>query len=257
MHFDENVIRWTLGLCLDIVVAIFAVRGGLFKRLPVFTCYLILVLLCDLASTLSRVIFEPRSAPVFYEYWGGQAIMIGMRAAAVGEICFRLLGPYLGIWRLWRLFLAGVALFLLVSAAYSASGQQHSMTIFITVLQRGLELAIAGTLAFAFVFAKYYRLKVERFMLLIIGGLLLYSAVQIGNSQFMSSSRGLYYEFYAGLSLVAFNLASLIWLAAVWKPVPALAPVVAAMNVEAFGASRVEVNARLRELNARLSEILR
>jgi len=131
------------------------------------------------------------------------------------------------------------------------------MTIFITVLQRGLELAIAGTLAFAFVFAKYYRLKVERFMMLIIGGLLFYSAVQIGNSQFMSLLRGPYYEFYAGLSLVAFNIASLIWLAAVWKPVPALAPVAAPMSVEVFGASRAEVNARLRELNARLSEILR
>jgi len=257
MHFDENAIRWTSGLCLDIVVAIFAVRGGLFKRLPVFTCYLIIVVLCDLASTLSRVIFEPRSLPVFYEYWGGQAIMIGMRAAAVGEICFRLLAPYRGIWRLWRLFLAGVAMFLLVSAAYSAAGQQHSMTVFITVLQRGLELAIAGTLAFAFVFAKYYELKVERFMMLIVCGLLFYSAVQIGNNQFMSTLKSSYYAFYAGLALVAFNIASLIWLAAVWKPVPAVAPVPAPMGAQAFGASRVEVNARLRELNARLSEILR
>jgi hypothetical protein len=259
MHFDENVIRWTLGLCLDIVVAIFAVRSGLLKRLPVFTCYLLIVVVCDLASTLSRLFLEPRSAAVFYEYWAGQAIMIGMRAAAVAEICFRLLGPYRGIWRLWRLFLAGVALFLVASAAYSAAGQQHSMTVFITVLQRGLELAIAGTLAFAFVFAKYYELKVERFMMLIVGGLLFYSAVQIGNSQFMSSLRGPYYGLYAGLSLVAFNIASLIWLAAVWKPVPAVAATVApaAMDVEALGASRLEVNARLRELNARLSEILR
>jgi hypothetical protein len=257
MHFDENVIRWALGLCLDIAVVVFAVRSGLFKRLPVFTCYLFVVLICDLFATVSRVFFPVRSAPVFYEYWGGQAVMIGMRAAAVGEICFRLLAPYRGIWRLWRLFLAGVALFLLVSAAYSAAGQQHSMTIFITVLQRGLELAIAGTLAFAFVFATYYELKVERFMMLIVCGLLFYSAVQIGNSQFMSSLKGSYYEFYAGLSLVAFHIASLIWLAAVWRPVPAVAMAPAPVKVEAVGASREEVNARLRELNARLSEILR
>src|ERR1700733_8131985 len=238
MHFDENIVRWTLGLCLDIVVAIFALRSGLFKRLPVFTCYLFVVAACDFASTLCRVIFPVRSFPVFYEYWGGQAIMMGMRAAAVAEICFRVLGPYLGIWRLCRIFLAGVALFLLVSAGYAAVGQQHSMTVFITLLQRGLELAIAGTLAFAFVFAKYYEIKIERFMLLIIGGLLFYSAVQIGNSEFMNASMGPFYEMYAGLSLVAFNIASLIWLAAVWKPVPAAMPGREPANIEAVGASR-------------------
>ncbi len=256
MHFDENVVRWTLGLCLDVVVAIFAVRSGLFKRLPVFTCYLLVIVACDLASTLSRLIFGFRSLPVFYEYWAGQAIMMGMRAAAVAEICYRLLGPYQGIWRLWRMFLAGVALFLLLSAGYSAVGQQHSMTIFITLLQRGLELAIAGTLAFAFVFAKYYQLKLDRFMTLIVGGLLFYSAAQIGNSQFMNRLQGPFYEMYAGLTLVAFNITSLIWLAAVWKPIPAAVPV-QEPDRSTFGASRQEVNARLRELNARLSEILR
>ncbi len=257
MHFDENVIRWILGLGLDIVLAIFAVRSGLLKRLPVFTCYLILVAVCDFASTLTRVVFELRSAPVFYEYWGGQALMMAMRAAAVGEISYRLLGPYRGIWRLCRLFLGFVALFLLISAAYSAAGQQHSMTAFISLLQRGIELAIAGTLAFAFIFAKYYELKLERFMILIIGGLLFYSAVQIGNSEFMTALQGPYYQFYATLSLVAFNITSLIWLAAVWKPVPVMTPVAEAVEVDASAASRAEVNARLRELNARLSEILR
>ena len=259
MHFDENVIRWALGLCLDIIVATFAVRSGLFKRLPVFTTYLFIVTACDLLTTVFRGVFASKPAPVFYEYWAGQSIMIGMRAVAAGEICFRILSPYRGIWRLCRLFLAGVALFLLVSAAYSAVGQQQSMTIFITVLQRGLELAIAGTLAFAFVFAKYYELKVDRFIMLIVGGLLFYSAVQIGNSQFMNLLKGPYYEFYAGLSLVAFNIASLIWLAAVWKPVPAAAtePASTSIDLEAFGASRHEVNARIRELNTRLSEILR
>lgn len=257
MHFDENVIRWVLGLCLDIIVASFAVRSGLFKRLPVFTIYLFVVTACDLLTTLLRGIFTHRPALVFYEYWVGQAILIGLRAAAVGEICYRLLSPYRGIWRLWRLFLGGMALFLVASAAYSAAGQQQSMTVFITLLQRGLELAIAGTLAFAFIFAKYYQLKIERFMMLIVGGLLFYSSVQIGNSQFMNLLKGSYYELYAGLSLVAFNIASLIWLAAVWKPVPAVAPVPASIGAEAIGASRHEVNARLRELNARLSEIFR
>lgn len=257
MHFDDNVVRWTLGLCLDVAVAVLAVRSGLFKRLPVFTCYLLVVAACDLASTLCRVVFPVRSFPVFYEYWTGQAFMMGMRAAAVAEICYRVLGPYLGIWRLCRLFLAGVALFLLVSAGYAAAGQQHSMTIFITLLQRGLELAIAGTLAFAFVFAKYYEIKLERFMVLIIGGLMFYSAVQIGNSQFMNALKGPYYEFYAGLTLMAFTITSLIWLAAVRQRVPALAPVREVLAVDTFGASRQEVNARLRELNARLSEILR
>jgi hypothetical protein len=257
MHFNENVIRWVLGLCLDVVVATVAVRSGLFKRLPVFTTYLFFVAACDVLSTAFRGFFGTNSFPTFYEYWAGQAIMMGMRAAAVGEICFRILGPYNGIWRLWRLFLAGVALFLLVSAAFSAAGQQHSMNIFITLLQRGLELAIVGTLAFSLVFAKYYELKIERFMGLIVGGLFFYSAVQIGNSQLMTSLKGSYYDIYASLTLVSFDIASLIWLAAVWRPVPAVPVAPRARDIDAFGVSIPQVNARLRALNALLLEILR
>ena len=256
MYFNENVIRLILGLCLDMVVAFAAVRSGLFKRLPVFTAYLIVVVSCDLLADSFLLLLGARSTAVFYEYWAGQAAMVGMRAAAVAEICFRILSPYIGIWRLCRIFLAGAALLLLVSAAYSAAGQQHSMTVFITVLQRGLELAIVGTLAFALVFAEYYELEIDRFMKLIVAGLVFYSAVQIGNSQFMSTSKSSYYQIYAGISLVSVNITALIWLAAVWKPVPA-AVVPQARGLGAFGVSVPEVNARLRELNARLSEILR
>jgi len=66
MHFNENVIRWTFGLCLDIVVAIVALRSGLFKRLPVFTVYLFVVAACDLFSSFLRLFFAFTSAPVFY-----------------------------------------------------------------------------------------------------------------------------------------------------------------------------------------------
>jgi hypothetical protein len=73
----------------------------------------------------------------------------------------------------------------------------------------------------------------------------------------MNALKGSYYEFYSGLTLVAFTITSLIWLAAVWERVPAMGPVREVLAVDTFGASRLEVNARLRELNARLSEILR
>ncbi len=257
MHFDQSVIRWTLGLCLDIVVAIAAVRSGLFKRLPVFTIYLFLVVACDFLTTIFRGVLEHRPLVVFYEYWAGEALLIGMRAAAVGEICFQLFGPYRGIWRLCRLFLGVAAALLLAAAAYSGVGQQYLLPVSITVLQRGLELAIVGTLAFALLFARYYELKIERFMMLIIGGLFFYSAVQIGNSQLMSQLKGPYYAVYAGLTLVSFDIASLVWLAAVWKPVPVLATPSRASETDTFGVSIPEMNARLRELNARLSEIMR
>jgi len=117
-------------------------------------------------------------------------------------------------------------------------------------------LAIVGTLAFALVFAKYYEVRIERFIMLIIGGLIFYSAVQIGNSELMSTLKGSYYQVYAGLNVVSFDVASLVWLVAVWKPVPA-ADVVQSGDPYASGLSVPEVNSRLRELNARLSEILR
>jgi hypothetical protein len=254
MYLNENVIRWMLGLCLNLLLAFVLFRNRVYRRLPVFGVYLLVVIVCDFLSSGMRLLFPVRSAPIFYEFWTGQAVMIGTRAAAVGEICFQILSPYRGIWKLCRMFLAGVAVVLLGCAAYSAHGQPHLMTPFIMVLQRGLELAIVGTLAFALVFATYYELKIPRFLMLITGGLLFYSAVQIANSQFMSTLRGPYHEAYAALSLFSFNIASVIWVFALWKPLPAME---AAPMPSEIGVTAPEVHARLRELNARLSEILR
>ena len=255
MHFNAGIIRWAVGNSLDILVAIVAVRSGLFKRLPVFTAYLMVIVACDVIATPFQAFLRPSSAPVFYEYWSLQTIMMGTRAAAVGDICFRILSPYRGIWRLCRLVLAGVALFLLVSAAYSAAGQKHSATIFITVLQRGLEVAIIGTLAFALLFAKYYDVKIERFMMLIVGGLIFYSALQIGNSQLMSR-----FEFL--LPDLCRSHDDFIWhrvnnMARGSLEARAGGSFAGSRDLDAFGVSVPEVNARLLELNARLSEILR
>ena len=260
MPFSESVIRWSFGLCLDLAVPIVAVRNGLFKRLPVFTLYLIVVGVFDVITTTIRASFPHSPILVFYEYWIAQAIMVGLRATAVADICYRIISPYQGVWRLCRLVLAAVGAVLLVAAGVAAARQPNSMTAFITTLQRGVELAIVGTLAFGLLFAVYYRLRIERFMSLIIAGLLFYSAVQIGNSEYMSTLRARYFEFYSSLSLVSYNIAALIWLVAVWKPIPAAQPAQVLQPVsgeEIAAASATEVNARLRELNSRLSEILR
>ncbi len=65
MYFNQNVIRLILGLCLDIVVAFAAVRSGLFKRLPVFTAYLVVVVSCDLLADSFRMLLGSRSTPFF------------------------------------------------------------------------------------------------------------------------------------------------------------------------------------------------
>jgi hypothetical protein len=249
--------RWIVAALLEFTVAVLALRHGLFRRLPIFTAYLISVVLVEIIrwSLISELGFASKA--YFWCYWLTQAVLIGLRGMVVGEICCKVLGKNIGIWRLCRIILCGVAGILVANAAVAAWHNQNHVTALITILERDLELAILGTLIFAFMFTRYYIIRVDRLTAWISAGLVFYSAVQVANHEFISVFRAGFYPLYAQIVVNSFTICMLIWLAAVWKPVPAEAPATAMLGAQAYGQVMPEMNLRLRELNSRLMEILR
>ena len=253
MHNARSIVA----AVLEISVVVLALRHGLFRRLPIFTAYLVSVVLVEIIrwSLISELGFASKA--YFWCYWLTQAVLIGLRGMVVAEICCKVLGKNIGIWRLCRIILSGIAGILFANAAVAAWHNQNHVTTLITILERDLELAILGTLIFAFMFTRYYIIRVDRLIAWISSGLVFYSAVQVADHEFISVFRTGFYPLYAQIVVNSFAISMLIWLAAVWKPVPAEAPSTAMLGAQAYGQVMPEVNLRLRELNSRLLEILR
>ncbi|MFZ0038319.1 MAG: hypothetical protein WAK91_12905 [Candidatus Acidiferrales bacterium] len=252
-----NNARTIAMVVLEVSVAILAVRHGLFRRLPVFTVYLISVVLVEVIRLSFIADLGVNSKSYFWTYWITQAVLISMRGIVVSEVCRKVLGQNIGIWHLCRIILCGVAGILFANAAIAAWRNQSHITALITTLERDLELAIVGTLIFAFVFTRYYLIRVDRLLALVSAGLVFYSAVQVANHEFISVFRAEFYPSYAVIVVNSFMISMFIWLVAVWKPVPANAPAAAMLGAQTYQQVIPEVNLRLRELNSRLLEILR
>lgn len=257
MHFDilHNP-RWVIGLLLDASVAALALRHKFFSRLPWFTIYLTLLVVVEVIQLLVVGVAGFTSRTYFWSYWLAQVPLMAIRAIVIGEACRQILAPYIGIWRLCRMLLIGVAVLLLSSASVAAYHSQNSFVTFLSTAERGLELAIVGTLVFGLAFSRYYRIRIEPAIALVVGGLAFYSAIQVASTELLKTWLGSYYPIYTEIRIDSFAVAMLMWLAAVWKPI-AEQKRVELLDSRVYMTLMPEMNFRLRRLNTRLSEIMK
>jgi|ERR1700683_436188 len=257
MHFGLLLNpRWIIALALEVTLALFAIRRGFLRQLPIFTLYLSLVALLQIGYW-GILIGNGLNAPVtFWTYWATQGVLVFFRGMVIGELARRILAPYQGVWALARLILLVVAAVLLGIAAVAAYHNQHTLIAFISTLERGLEFAVVGTLGVIIAFTRYYEIDIERPLMLIAIGLVFYSAVELANSHVLATWLKSYFSVWAEIRIDSFVIAQVLWLTAVWKPIAArvrpamLQPAVYREMVPAM-------NFQLRQLNGRLSEMLR
>lgn len=247
-------LRWSASFGLEVAVFLLAVRRKIFKELPLFSVYLALLVASEVARWVVFHVTTLSSRPSFDVYWTTQALLVCFRALVVYEICRVLLHPYKGIWRLCQPFLLAVGAVLILDAALAAEQGRQAATAILTA-EGGLELAALAILLFGLAFCKYYGVRVERYLLWIGLGLGFYSAVQVANNTFMQHGLGWYFSIWENLRLISFNIATVCWLVALLKPLPAAQPVRAVLSQRDYEILAPQVTARLRELNTRLLEI--
>jgi hypothetical protein len=249
-------IHWAIGCVIEMVVLALAFRRGVFRRLPVFGIYLAALVACEAVRWLAFDISGISSKTSFDAYWTTQGILIFLRAAVVYEICRVLLSPYRGIWRLCRPLLVTSGSVLVVGAAMTARQRVHPISATTLMAERGLELAVAGILIFGLIFCWYYGVRVERHLAWIALGLGFYSAVQVANNSFLGEwLTDAHFSIWADFRIASFNIATIFWLVALMKPLPAKQPAPALLDFAGYERLAPQVTARLRELNTRLLEM--
>lgn len=252
--FDS--VYWAAFVLLEAVVFCLALRRGLFARQPFFTIYLGLVVADEAILWSTYRLVGIRSHVSFDVYWTLQGILVFSRAVVVYEICRVLLYSYAGIWKFCRPLLLGLGLILAGSAAATARRTVHPISATTIMAERGLELTVVVILLFGLIFGRYYGIEVARHLAWIALGLGFYSAIQVANNTFLgdwlTQQHVLIWE---ALRHASFNIATIFWLVALWKPLPARQPAPVLFAPGEYGRLAPQMTLRLRELNTRLLEM--
>lgn len=252
--FDS--VYWAATAFLEVGVFCLALRRRLFGRLPFFTLYLGLVVADEALLWLTYRFIGIRSHISYDVYWTSQALLVLSRAVVVYEICRALLLPFAGIWKLCRPLLVGLGLILVASALATARRTVHPISATTIMADRGLEFTVASVLLFGLIFCRYYRVESPRHLAWIALGLGFYSAIQVANNTFLGDwLTQQHFMVWGALRRASFNIATLFWLVALWKPLPAAAPAPVLLARGEYEILAPQVSGRLRELNARLLEI--
>lgn len=247
------MVHWVFAASVEAGILVLALQRKLTQRLPLFVLYLAALVAFELFffSIYGTVGFA--WAPYFYTFWSAQALFILLRALVVYEVCRSILSPLAGVWRLVRPILFMVGSVLLLAMLISMSGSPLSIKTAIPLGQRGLEVAIAGLLISGLAFCRYYHVEVENYLAWIALGLGFHSVVQATDSTLLPWLSS--FSAWAMLSHASFDIALLMWLVALRKPLPAQQPARALWAHGEYEALSPQVTAQLRALNTRLLEI--
>jgi hypothetical protein len=252
-----EILRYSLTIALEAGIFGLALRRGVHHRLRIFTVYLGAVAVSDVIRWVPILAFGLISRPTFWTYWLTQAILFGLRAAVVFELCRYVISPYPGVWKLSRGVLIGIGAFVAVTGLTAAEERGPLGVRVLLASERGLELAVLGVLLFALLFCRYYRIRVDRLSGMLALGLGFYSAVQVANNTFVNHWLARYMAVWQEIRVDAYFIAMLTWLFAIWKPLPEPQRKPALLDSSVYPAFGPQVSVRLRELNARLEELLR
>lgn len=251
-----NSVRWMWELSVAAQVVLCAVLffSGNFRRLPLFTAY-VLSNVCQavvLYLIYGQLGFGSR-ATVFLA-WASQCIPQLLRVGATVEAIRLILKPYRGIWGLgWRVLavaFAAVLSFVLIDS-------WGDLIWAIGLADRGFHLAFGIALVACLLLVHYYSVPIHRVYKALLGGFCFYSCTSVladtigrtlylyGNSNFRMG--------WQLLTMGAFVAVLGVWAVALRTPLPEPGRQAFLMEAErAYWQISPRINERLRQLNERL-----
>jgi hypothetical protein len=166
-------------------------RRGLHRQFPAFTAFAILSAIGQLtayAADLSPIV----SATNYWRVVCSDLAIEGiLKAAIVAEIFAQTLGPYSSVARIGKMSIRGVGALLVFAAvivAAYAPGDSHVAIISgAHLLEQSIFLIETGLLAFLFLFAAYFRVRMSRPVLGVALGLAISSCVHLGGWAYIAN----------------------------------------------------------------------
>ncbi len=248
---------WTLTLILEGLLCVLVFHRRLWRRLPLFTLYVLLKFLVTTALWLVYDGLGFDSDFARYVFWSTQAVLLTARASLCAELCLLVFKSRPGLWFHVRRVLIAIAAAILVYATIHAYHQVSAVTNFILTLERGLELTVAVVLTSFLLIANRYRIPMERVPSLIAIGLCIHSAFQILNNTLFKHWLDPYFSWWNNVQMVSFQVALIIWLFALRKPLPEIRPAPTLLPKSSYYAYARLIRDRLKDLDRRVQEVIK
>ena len=244
-----------LGAAGEITVCLLALVRGLWRRLPWFTAYFLLVIVIE-AARWAVLSYQGSGSPAYsWTYWMTQPLLIMARGAALADVCCAALSSYTGVWQLARYLLAGTAAAILLVAAVHTSGSR-GITSYVIFVERELEFAVVITLLLLLVLSRYYGVVLEPPLGGLSLGLAFYSSSVIVPSSILIGRFALPWAVFSSMRIAGWDVTLGCWLYALRAPLTApLRPELS--TVESYEENARAVSGRMCELNARLLALTR
>ncbi len=221
MHIPTfETLLWGLGTALKFLLCILLVYRRVYRRLPLFTIYAVLLLAEVIFVWFAYRTWGYRSNVAWYAYWFALAVVLMARGLVIAELCWVSLGNYPGVWSLARKILGLATAALLASALVSAALDKDWIVGFVLTTERGLELAASAILLLLLAVSIRYKVCLGPMERCILIGLAIYSIFQMLNRTFMSPLMTPYFHWWESVRIACFDIAVLMWLYPLRKPLP-------------------------------------
>lgn len=247
-------LAWALTTITEVILLVYLVRRKLLRSYPVFSTYILIVILQSVLMAATYWIWGFQSHRAWLTFWLGQLMVEIARFAALAEVARQVLSPFSGIWALGRRILLAVTIGVLVCAALLS---KLSWQYWPFNLDRGVGLAGGAVIVALLLFARYYGLPMDNLNRSLCIGFCLYSCFCVINDSLLEKWLYDYASFWNFLGVLTFLASLLIWIGAVRaysETVPARNPVI--VPKELYGKLSTELNVRLRQMNERLDHVL-
>jgi hypothetical protein len=255
---EAQQISQFIGLALapaEVVVCVLALVRRLWRTLPYFVAYLVLLVLIEGVRWAVIVVAGADSPAHAWTYWMTQPVLILARGAALADLCRAALGPYRGVWRIARSLLLLAAAFMLAFAAVHTGGTGR-ISSYLVFLERELEFAVVVALLVLLVLSRYYGATLDRPLGGIAQGLAFYSSVVILSSSILIGPFTLPWWLFSSVRSVAYFLTLCLWGYALSAPLPQqVRPELS--TVQSYERNSRAVSDRMRELNDRLLNLMK
>lgn len=175
---------WVAPNILFLLLGVLLWRRGVARNIPAFCAFAILTPLGHLALYTADI--APWvSGPTFWRVdWASLTIECVLKCAVVAEVFALVFGSYASLARLGKILIRAVGVVLVFAAALAASYTPQDGRFGIIsgahILEQTIYIIETGMLAFIFLFAAYFRLRLERLVFGVALGLAVTACVHLG-----------------------------------------------------------------------------
>lgn len=236
---------WIVAIVLQVLLVGIVAYRRRYRVFPAFTFYIVANICQSGVVFWVYYVWGYNSRLAWLVAWSTHGLVLLARILAIVELARHLLGHFRGIWRIARWLIAAAGL---LAFAYAITTAKHDVLLALTSAELSLEVAAAAFIVALVLFASYYGVEVTNNLKAMLAGFCIFSCLTAVNDSVLERWLSRYSTVWNQLGTVAFLVAVMLWIRAMWQRLPqqAIAPPLDASTYRELSSG---TNDRLRKLN--------